>query len=68
MGGLDGHQRRQHGEALRWGLVPVAPRRVFRLALDALAIGEVLAGTARPEQPRRSEVEPQLVGAHPGLA
>ncbi len=67
VGGLDAHQRRQHGDALRRGQVPVAPRPVFRLALDALVIGEVLAGTARPEQPLRGEVEPQLLGAHPGL-
>ncbi len=56
-----------HGDALRWGQVPVTPRPVFRLALDALAIGKVLTGTTRPEQPRRGEVEPKLLGAHPGL-
>ena len=64
---LDGHQPREHRQALPGRQRPVALRPALRLALDALPLGVVLAGVARPMHPLGAEVEPDLLGAHPTL-
>ena len=56
--GLHRHHCRQHREALGRGQRRVAPAPARRLALDALAVGEVPPRIARPVHPVHREVHP----------
>ena len=63
--GLHRHHRPQHRKALALRQRRVAPAPILGLALDALAVGEVLPRIARPVQPVGDEVHPHALGAHP---
>ena len=63
--GLHRHHRPQHRKALALRQRRVAPIPILGLALDALAVGEVLPRIARPVQPVGDEVHPHALGAHP---
>ena len=65
--GLDGQEGGEHRQALAAGQGLIAPPPVCGLALDHLAVGVVPARIAHPMHPIGHEVEPQLLGAHPGL-
>ncbi len=57
----------EHGDALGVRQRPAAPPPVLRLALDALAVGEVFPRAAPPVDAVRREAEPHPFGDHPGL-
>ncbi len=64
--GLGRHHLGQHRHPLRMRHRPVASPPGLCPAPDALAVGEVPAGMARPVHPVGLEVEPHPFGDHPG--
>ena len=67
LAGLHRHQPGEHRQALRRRHRRIAACPGLSPALDRLAVGVVAPSVADPMHPTGHEVEPQLLGTHPGL-